>query len=221
MTSKNENIQAIKIKDCAILNIATGMRAKNLIELRDLLLTIHPESIYYHFWAKKLRPGFEEPEYYNDFATWAANNLHDNKLAERLGLINPGMFSNIEEIRSKLIDVANLSLEESKSAINTKEGEQFQFTRSDIVLFDSNCVISNPEELTEIFPTLSLGSIYFHFIYTKNKSEDISSWLSLFGDEYKGLIQQISKLDPYFFTLSEIRIKVSQIFKDYFKGVPK
>jgi len=219
MTSKNENIQAIKIKDCAILNIATGMRAKNLIELRDQLLTIHPESIYYHFWAKKLRPGFEEPEYYNDFATWAANNLHDNKLAERLSLINPGMFSNIEEIRSKLVEVANLSLKEDQSA-NCKESEKFQFTRSDIVVFDTQHIISKPEELTELLTNLSLGSIYFHFIDSKKRSQDISSWLSRFGSKYAELTGQIAKLDPYFFTLSEIRIKASQIFKDYFKGVP-
>ena len=218
MTSKNENIQAIEIKDCAILNIATGIRAQNLKELRDQLLTIHPESIYYHFWAKKLRPGFEEPEYNNDFATWAYKNLHDNKTAERLSLINPGMFSNIEEIRSKLIEVVNLSLKESKSSINAKENEKFQFTRSDIVLFDTGHLISNPEELAEILPTLSLGSIYFYFICTEDTSEDISSWLSQFGSKYEKLAEQTTKLDPYFFTLSEIRTKVSQIFKDYFKG---
>ena len=73
----------------------------------------------------------------------------------------------------------------------------------------------------ELLPNLSLGSIYFHFIDSKIRSDDISSWLSLFGDEDKGLIQQISKLDPYFFTLSELRIKVSQIFKGHFEGVRK
>jgi len=222
MPSKNENMQSLSIKDCAILNIATGVRAQNIKELKDQLLTIHPESILYHFWAKKLRPSFEEPEYNNDFATWAYTNLHDIKLAERLSLINPGMFSDTEDLRRKLVEVAELSLEENKSTLNTKEGEQFQFIRSEIVVFATQHMISKPEKLTELLPNLSLGSIYFHFINSKKRSDDttddISSWLSLFGEEYKGLTQQISKLDPYFFTLPELRIKVSQVFKGFFKG---
>ena len=222
MTSKNENIQAFNIKDCAILNIATGARAKNLKELRDQLLTIHPESIHYHFWAKKLRPGFKEPEYNNDFATWAYSNLQDIKLAERLSLINPGMFSDTEELRKKLIEVTELSLEEDELTQNTKEGEQFQFIRSEIVVFDTQHAVSKPEELTELLPSLTLGGIYYHFIDSKrmsdNTANDIYSWLSLFGDEYKGLTQQISKLDPYFFTLAEFRVRVSQIFEGFFKG---
>ena len=221
MPPKNENIQTFNIKDCAILNIATGVRAKNLKELRDQLLTIHPESIFYHFWAKKLRSSFEKPEYNNDFASWTYSNLHDIKLAERLSLINPGMLSDTEDLRRKLIEVVELSLEENKSSINTKEGEQFQFIRSEIVVFDTEHTISKPEELMELLPNLSLGSIYFHFIDSKIRSDDISSWLSLFGDEDKGLTQQISKLDPYFFTLSELRIKVSQIFKGYLEGIKK
>lgn len=204
-----------------MLNIATGIRAQNLKELKDKLTNIHSESIHYHFWAKKLRPGFEEPEYNNDFATWAYKNLHNNKLAERLSLINPGMFSNIEDLRSKIVEVANLSLEESKTSINAKEGEKFQFTRSEVVLFDTKFAISNPEELVDVLPNLPLGCIYFHFIYSKNDTGDISSWLSQFDSKHNNLTDQISKLDPYFFTLSEIRVKASHIFTDYFKGVAK
>jgi len=222
MTSKSGNLQPLSIKDCAILNIATGVRAKNLKELRDRLLTIHPESITYHFWAKRLRPGFEEREYNNDFAAWAYTYLHDNKLAERLGLINPGILSDTEELRAKVVEVVELRLEENETTLDTKEREQFHFIRSEITLFDTQNVISKPEELTELLPNLSLGSIYFHFIDTKkgsnDQSGDISLWISGFGADYKELSEQISKLNPYFFTLTEFRTRVFQIFKDYFKG---
>ena len=222
MTSKSGNLQPLSIKDCAILNIATGARAKNLKELRDRLLTIHPESITYHFWAKRLRPGLQEPEYNNDFAAWAYTNLHDNKLAERLGLINPGIFSDTKELRAKVIQIVELCLEENETTLDAKEGEQFHFIRSEITLFDTQNVISKPEELTELLPDLSLGSIYFHFIDarygSKYESSNISLWISGFGADYKELSEQISKLDPYFFTLIEFRARVSQLFKDYFKG---
>jgi len=217
MTPKNENIQPLDIKDCAVLDIATGVRAQNLKELRNQLVTIHPDSILYHFWAKKLRPSFEEPEYNNDFAAWAYNKLHDNKLTERLSLVNPGVFSNTEELRKKLVEVVESSLEE-ESTLKTIETEQFQFIRSEIVLFDTEQVISKPEELAEVLPSLSLGSIYFHFIDSRKESKDIASWLSLFGNKYEELTEQISKLDPYFFTLPEFRKRLSQISKDFLKG---
>ena len=110
-----------------------------------------------------------------------------------------------------------LSLEE-ESTLKTKETEQFQFIRSEIVLFDTEQVISKPEELAEVLPSLSLGSIYFHFIDSRKESKDVASWLSLFGNKYEKLTEQISKLDPYFFTLPEFRKRLSQISKDFLKG---
>jgi hypothetical protein len=51
------------VKDCALIAIATGVRAHSLKELRDRLLTITSDSIYLHFWGDLLEPRFEEREY--------------------------------------------------------------------------------------------------------------------------------------------------------------
>lgn len=218
MTSKIENLQTLHIKDCEILNIATGVRAQNLEELRDSLKTIHPDSIDYHFWAKKLRPGFQESEYNNDFADWVYTRLHNNKLAERLSLINPGMFPNIDDLRSALIEVIQKSLEENKSAKNSKESEQFQFTQSQIVLFETKHEVSKPEELTDLIPRLSKGSIYYHFIASKNGSDDIITYIEKSGDSYSELANKLSDLDPYFFTLSQLKSRATQICSNFFNG---
>ena len=210
MTSKTENIQPLQIKDCEILNIATGVRAQNLQELRDALVSIHADSILYHFWARKLRPSFEDPEYNNDFATWAYLKLHHNRVAERLSLLNPGRFSDIEKLRDKLIEVLDFSIRENQLQENSKENEKFQFTRSEMVIFDTEITADSPQELEDIIDQLPLGSIYFHFI---NSNESVTSWLSQFGDEGKRLTQQISRLDPYFFTLEDLRSRISSVFK--------
>ncbi len=210
MTSKTQNIQHLQIKDCEILNIATGVRAQNLQELRDALVSIHPDSISHHFWARKLRASFEDPEYNNDFATWAYSKLHDNKVAERLSLLNPGVFPDIEELRRKLIEVVDLSIEETGLIQNSKDNEKFQFTRSEIVLFNMEITANRTEELADIIDQLPLGSIYYHFV---NSRESVTSWLSQFGDEWKSLTQQISSIDAYFFSLEDLRNRVSNIFK--------
>ena len=218
MTSKTENMQPLHIKDCAPLNIATGVRAQNVLELRDALATIHPQSVTHHFWARKLRPSFEEPEYNNDFATWAYNNLHDNKLAERLSLIDPVSFPETEDLRKKLIEVLDLSIQENQSQGSSKASEKFQFTRAEVITFDTDIVANRPEELSNIIGELPLGSIYYHFIYTNDPSENIIAWLGGLGDKYRNLTMDIVALDPYFFTLNELCSRSSQIFKAYFEG---
>ena len=210
MTPKTENMQPLDLKDCEILHIATGVRAQNIKQLREALVSIHPDSISYHFWARKLRPSFEEPEYNNDFANWAYTKLHDNKLAEQLSLINPSAFPNIEDIRARIIEVLDTRIEESDLLGNSKENEKFQFTRSQIVLFDTEIIVNKPEDLSDLIDELSLGSIYYHFI---NSKESTTSWLSQFGEECNNLTRQISSIDPYFFSLHELQTKVSQIFK--------
>lgn len=221
MTSNDANMQGLQIKDCEILHIATGVRAQNLEELKDELEIVHPESIYFHFWAKKLSPGFEEPEFNNDFANWAHAKLHNNKLAERLSLINPGTFSNVEDLRSKLLSVIETTTEKDQLNRNSKDNEKFQFTRAELVLINSGISVSSPQELTEIIPTLPMGSMYFHFIESQNGPESIASFISNSGEQYSDLSFQLSKLDPYFFSLKELQSRTAQIFKNYFQGQMK
>ena len=52
-------------------------------------------------------------------------------------------------------------------------------------------------------------SIFYHFIDAKRRLpdglDDFSLWLMSFGDKYQELIHQIRNLDPYFFTLPELK----------------
>jgi hypothetical protein len=93
------------IKDCTLISIAMGVEAQNLRELSDRIKSIPPGCIYFHFWGGMLRPGFDEPEYQNDFAAWAWRSLHDTRLAERLAIVNPTHYRDIEDLRTELIDV--------------------------------------------------------------------------------------------------------------------
>ena len=101
----DQTVEPFNIKDCALLVISTGKSAQNLRELRDNLIIIDPGSIYYHFWGTLLRPRFDDPEYNNDFASWIRHNLHDAILAERLGVVDPSEFNEIDDLRHELIDL--------------------------------------------------------------------------------------------------------------------
>jgi hypothetical protein len=208
------------IKDCALIAIATGQRAYNLRDLRDNLLSVHPGSIYYHFWGGLLRPRFDDPEYNNDFAAWVAHDLHDRKLAERLSLIDPSESNNLEDLRQELIEVVEEGMDESEVLSLVKREERFDFIRSQIIIFDTHQLVAQPMEFKRIMPGLSVGSIFYHYIDARRRTPEATSdfqyWLEGFGDEFSGLIRQMNAIDPYFRTLTELRAELAALFADYF-----
>jgi hypothetical protein len=219
-------VSPLAIKDCALASIATGRKAQNLRELRNDLQTIHPGSIYYHFWGGLLRPQFDEPEYNNDFAVWARHGLQDRRLAERLGMIDPADFTNLEDLRRELIDVIEERLDESDHVPWSKMDRQFHFIRSQIVVFDTNIRIVVPEQLAIVVPRLSVGSIFYHFIEARKETglsatkgvDDFRAWLARFGTRYEDLCGQLAVVDPYLSSLTQLRRNLAGLFREYFQG---
>ena len=208
------------VKDCAIIAIATGKQDYTLSELRNDLQTVSPDSIYYHFWGSLLQPRFEEREFNNDFAGWARHSLHDNRLAERLAVIDPTDYKDLEELRRDLSDIIEEHLDNESSISWIRANRPFEFIRSQIVVFDTHRRLQEPAELAQLIPRLSPSSIFYHFIDARrrlaNDGDDFRLWLSSYNGQYDGLCQDLSAVDPYFGNLSELRIQLTDIFNRYF-----
>jgi hypothetical protein len=206
------------LTDCALISIATGEMALNLRELRDRLGRMtDPAVTYFHFWGGLLRPHFVDPEYQNDFAAWAYHSLHERRLAERLAIINPSDFEAIDNLRLKVIDVIEERMDEQDFEPHVEAENPFFFMRFQIVIFDTRQRIQTPEELAQIIPTISLGSLFYHFIdsrrRTESRSNDFSEWMAGLGEQYAGLAAQIAAIDPYFKTLTELRDHLRMILQ--------
>ncbi len=208
--------EAFTVKDCALIALGTGERAQNLRELRDRLLRVHSGCIYHHFWGGLLKPRFEEPEFQNDFAAWVYHGLRDAGLAERMALIDPGEFSEIEDLRRELVEVIEERLSESEFVPWARIDQQFYFIRSQIVVFDTDLRPQDPESLHLLIPKLSVGSVFYHFIdarrRTSSKRDDFSEWLLGLGESCLPLVEGLAKIDPYFSSLSELRTEIAQVF---------
>jgi hypothetical protein len=211
-----------KIMDCALIAIATGEKAQNLRELRDLLKNTHPGCLYYHFWGGLLRPKFDHPEYQNDFAVWASLNLHDSKISEQLSVIDPDIFKDIEDLRNEVVEIVEQHLYEREHVPWVKAGQEFHFIRSQIVIFDTGISVSDPESFPDLILGMSLGSIFYHFIDSRRRTlenkNDFSIWLKGLGSKYKKLADALDKIDPYFSTLHDLRQEIGSTFHNYFKG---
>ncbi len=207
------------IKDCALSMIATGRRAQTLRELRNVIRDVHPGCIYHHFWGTLLRPQPTEREFNNDFATWCHSSLHDTPAAERLAVIDPASFSDIEQLRQELIEVIDERLDETELMLFTQADQQFHFARSIIVVFDTHRVLRHPDELLEVLPNLSVGSIFYHFIDARRREpvgkDDFSAWLGGVESEYAQLVGAIANIEPYFETLFAIRDRLTNVVSSY------
>jgi hypothetical protein len=219
----NAKVQSFVVKDCSLLTIATGKTAQNLKEMRDHLVNIHVGSIYHHFWGGLLRPRFDAPEYNNDFAGWVHDALQDHILAERLSVVNPAAFADLESLREALLEIIEQRLDEIRTLPWAEHDMQFHFVRSQIIVFDTREKIEVPEHLVEALAKLSVGSVFYHFIDARRRSpemmDDFRSWLRSYGDGYEDLCSQLASVDPYFGSLVELRSQLTNLFTNYFRGV--
>jgi hypothetical protein len=206
------------VRDCALVVLATGHSATSLRELRDVLLLVDPSSIYHHFWGRLLQPQFDEPEYSNDFASWAFHSLHDNILAERLSAIDPSDYGLLEELRSAIIDIIEIRLDDGDRAVWNQADEPFYFTRSQIVVFDARVQADTPAMLAELLPSFSSGSIFYHFIEARRRPpvplDDFSAWLQAYGEHYSRLLSRLVNVDPFFSSLRKTQQTLVTLFKE-------
>jgi len=216
------NSKEFSLKDCVLIAIATGKRAGNLKEFRDNIINISTDCIYYHFWGGLLQPRFEEREYNNDFAGWVRHALHDTKLAEELSMLDPTSAADLEQLRMGLLEYIEDRLEESEYLQWARADLQFEFIRSQIVVFDTHTRVSTPKELADAVPNMSPSSVFYHFIDARrrmpDRCDDFRTWLVAFGKEVEPLIARLAAIDPYYYTLSELRTELAKAFQLHFQG---
>jgi hypothetical protein len=202
-------MQDFIIQDCTLLTRTSGVPpAFNLRELRERLATCGTNVLYHHFCETPLVPCFDNPDYSNDFAVWALMHLGDRVLAERLGIINPYIYTDLEMLREQVLEVLDERLSEVYVVPSCQPGGEFFFTEAVTVVFDTGMRISSPEKLPEAIGNMSNGSIYYHFLEARRRApvgfDDFSAWLTGFPgqEQWCGLLQTV---DFSFFTLTELR----------------
>lgn len=208
------------VKNCSLAAIATGESANSLIELRDKLANVAEGCVYYHFWGGRMNPHFVHSQHHNDFAVWAFHRLHDNVLAEKLSIIDPTEFENLQALRQEVLETIESRLDDYENIHCTKREDQFHFIRSTTIVFDSPYSILQPKELPKVIQLLPPSSIFYHFIdaraRTPDKVDDFSVWLKTFGNEYSGLIEKIQAIDPYFLSLTQLRDEIGLVAQQFF-----
>jgi len=219
---QGEMAMTFVIKDCALIPISTGMRASNLSEFKFALNAAPPECIYHHFWGALLQSRFDDPEYKNDFAVWVYRDLRDEVLAELLAIIDPVDYSDLESLRSEIIELVEQRIEQKEWLAWIPATRPFFFLRSQIVVFDTGKRAETVEELATLLPELSPGSVYYHVVDARRRFpvglDDFSAWLEGLGPEYEPLRESLMEIDPYFGSLTDLRSHLCEAFNSFLEG---
>ncbi len=207
-----------EFKSRLILTELLGRRAATLPELMDGIRGVPLSSIYHHTHRFLQQHHFLSPEPPNDFAYWVTNMLNEDVAGEMLASIDVTQFSRLSDLRLRFLELLEGYIKGADHRIGGRcpEGEEFHFMSSRIFVVPTGKAASSVAEFKEILKTVSIHSIYFHMFEAKLRLEkgdnDFSTWLRRAGRESEA--DQISKLDPYTFTLEGLREKIINIIAD-------
>ncbi|MFA5144108.1 MAG: DUF5752 family protein [Candidatus Omnitrophota bacterium] len=200
------------------LSELTGLKASNLPELLGLIKEAGDSAIYHHTHRFLLQHQYLSPEPPNDFAYWVTTALSEDRLGEKLASIDTMKYLTIHDLREKIVATIEAYLKNyPKSAKRlAPEDEVFYLIKCVSFIMPTPYVADDLIEFVEILKKITIDSIYFHMFEARlrleRKSNDFSLWIQdSIGD--KDLAAKILKLDPYTYTLEDLRKTIIQMIE--------
>lgn len=202
--------QPFGFSTCLIVSELTGLKARDLEELARLIQEVPESSIYHHTHRFLQQHQYLSPEPPNDFAYWVTDVLGEDDLGEKLASIDIIQFSNLDDLRARILSTITDHMKETGGAgkRSARRGEEFYFLKSVSFILPTKYAANDLKEFADILQAVSIDSIYFHMfdarLRLKKDTNDFSNWIETsIGD--KKLAGDIAKLDPYTYTMHDLR----------------
>jgi hypothetical protein len=199
---------------CWELREMLGRSARDEQQLLEAVEEIPFDSIYYHTHSFFLRHKYIAGPYPNDFATWAAIQVRDRVLGEKLGILYPYDFENLEALRAEIVTIIEEHLSQLQIIPRAIYGEPFYFMQSRIIEVPTDLEARTLTEFREILATVDVSVVYYHtfeaMLRLGRKKGDFALWV----EDQLGLpelAQKISTLDPYMTTLESVRTRIIRL----------
>jgi hypothetical protein len=203
--------EAFHFVGCAELQQTLGDRADDEKRLLELLERVPPDSVYYHTHSYFLRRRYIPTPYTNDFADWAALEVRDQVLAEKLAVVDPYEFEGLEPLRDELISIIDEHLSGVTIVPRVVFGEPFYFKQSRIVPIDTGLVVSSLKEFRDALAEVDVSAIYFHLFEARmrlnHKEGDFSVWCRD-ALQWPALAAGLATVNPYLGSLERVRSRL-------------
>lgn len=205
---------------CTRLHLSelTGLKASTLSDLLELTKQVSGSCIYHHTHHFLQQHQYLSPEPPNDFAYWVTEVLGEDRLGEQLASIDVIQFPTIRGIRDEIIKTIEEYLQQNPKAELrfAHPGSEFYFVSSVSFIFTTSYIANDLKEFADVLKKITIDSIYFHVFEARlrleKKTNDFSNWIeTAIGDET--LAKQISRLDPYTYTMEDLRNTIIRIIE--------
>jgi len=196
---------------CVELRQALDHRARDERELLDRLEDVPAGSVFYHTHGYFLRHRPITTAYGNDFAAWAAVQVRDQVLAERLAVINPFEMASLEDLREELMSTIHDHLLRLSTIPRVEFGEAFHFQQSHIVEVPLGAAVTTLAEFRAGLAEVDASAIYFHMVEARarlgRRSGDFAEWIRT-SLALPALAEGIERIDAYMTSLERVRARV-------------
>jgi small-conductance mechanosensitive channel len=194
----------------------TGLKARNLGELADILKEVPDSVIYYHTHHFLEEHHYLTPEPANDFALWVSDELGDEVLGEKLASIDTFDFATIGALRARIEAVIRDYLSKHSGGRTARDEREFYFIKSISFVMPTSFIAHDLREFVEVLRQISLDSLSYHIfdsrLRLKRRANDFAIWVEeCLGDN--DLSDRLAYLDPYDYTLEGLRSTIIQMIE--------
>jgi hypothetical protein len=193
---------------CWELREMLGRRAYDERELLEHLEEVPLDSIYFHTHSCFLRERTLRGAYPNDFATWAAIQVRDRVLGEKLGIIDPQDVPDLESLRVEVVSLIDDHLSHLGSVPRVIFGEPFYFMQSRVLEIPTGVKVRTLAEFRDALTEVDTAVVYLHVVEARGRKgrrrNDFAAWI----DEQlrlPDLAGAVARLNPFPFGLEAVR----------------
>jgi len=200
------------------LTESTGLKASNVDQLLAHIQEVPGSCIYHH--THRFFQEFQSlaPLRSNDFAHWIITTLGETRLGEELESIDIIQFSTIRDLREKIRTVIATYVQNNPQARLrfAARAEEFYFLKTISFIIPTGYAAYDLKEFRDAMDKISVDSLYFHMFEARLRLEksttDLSNWLETALGE-KTAAEKISRLDPYSYSLEDLRKAIIRILE--------
>lgn len=205
---------------CSEVQEILGQQAEDEKELAELVEEIPLDSIHFHTHSYFLRHRFIERAYPNDFAQWVVTQVGDHVLGERLAVVDPFDYPNLEDLREEIISIIDDHLSRMSIIPRVVFGEPFHFKRSRILEVPIGLEARSLSEFREAVAEVDVSAIYFHMFEAHfrlgREESDFSAWIRS-GLGLHELADAIRAVNPYLGSLERLRSSLITVCDEFLR----
>jgi Family of unknown function (DUF5752) len=201
---------------CLALREMVGPEAWDARALLEALGQASDETLFTHTAGTMLRRPVQGDAWPNDFALWAATELGDRALAERLAMVDVFDAGSLDALRANLVAVLEDHLHRGPSAA-APAFEPFVFLRTHVVPVPLGVAATTLREFRDGLAVVDASALFYHVVEVRYRlgrdRGDFAEWAEQ-GLKRPDLAERLVRIDAHVGSLERMRDRCLSVVDD-------